>query len=82
MSGALAPSVADIRPVAAQAQITFLKVARSNLTAKAKVNEDTNTLRGKLAEFGKVAFDVSVGVFDDSKNEVAQVIVNWHVSKK
>jgi acyl-coenzyme A thioesterase PaaI-like protein len=82
MSGALAPSVADIRPVAAQAQIAFLKIAKSNLTAKARVSESTDALRARLAETSKVVFDVNIGVFDEANDEIAQVTVNWHVSKR
>jgi uncharacterized protein (TIGR00369 family) len=82
MAGALAPAMATIRPVAAQAQIKFLKVAKSDLVAKATVRGDTAELRARLEQTGSIAFDVDVGVFDGNGVEVAQVVVNWHISQR
>ena len=82
MAGALAPAMATIRPVAAQAQIKFLKIAKSDLVAKAVVRADAADLRAKLEQTGSIAFDVDVGVFDAGGVQVAEVVVNWHISQR
>jgi hypothetical protein len=55
-----------LRPVAAQAEIKFLKIAKSNLTARATIDEGTDVLRQTLKKVGKVAFEVHFGVVDES----------------
>lgn len=82
MSGAFAPEVLNIRPVAASASIKFLKPAKSELTAEAVVSEASDVLRSKLASDGKVIFDVTVNVRDQASIDVSQVNVTWHVSNK
>ncbi len=82
MAGALAPAMAEIRPVAAQAQIKFVKIAKSDLVARAVVRGEPSELRTRLEQTGSIAFDVDVGVFDANGVEVAQVVVNWHVSQR
>jgi uncharacterized protein (TIGR00369 family) len=82
MAGALAPAMAEIRPVAAQAQIKFLKVAKSDLVARAAVRGETSDLRARLEQAGTIAFDVDVQVFDALGPQVAEVVVNWHVSQR
>jgi uncharacterized protein (TIGR00369 family) len=82
MAGALAPAMATIRPVAAQAQIKFLKIAKSDLVARAVVRGEASDLRARLEQAGSIAFDVDVGVFDLSGAQVAEVVVNWHVSQR
>jgi uncharacterized protein (TIGR00369 family) len=82
MAGALAPAMAAIRPVAAQAQVKFLKVAKSDLVARAAVRGEASALRATLEEAGAIAFDVDVGVFDADGAQVAEVVVNWHISQR
>ena len=81
MAGALAPAPWRlIGPVAAQAQIKFLKVAKSDLVARAAGRGEASV--AKLEKGGTVAFDVDVQVFDASGAQVAEVVVNWHVSQR
>lgn len=82
MAGALAPAMLTIRPVAAEAQIKFLKVAKSDLLARAAVRGAASALRASLEEAGSMAFDVDVGVFDTTGAKVAEVVVNWHISQR
>lgn len=82
MSGAFAPVILRIRPVAASAQVTFLKIARSDLTAHAVTGEPSQALRDKLAHDGKVTFDVAVTMRDASNHDIAEMTVAWHVSQK
>ena len=82
MSGAFAPVILGIRPVAASAHVTFSKIARTDLVAHATTVGSSEDLRAKLAEAGKVIFDVLVKMHDDKNLEVAEMTVAWHVAKK
>ena len=82
MSGAFAPVILDIRPVAGQASISYLKTAKTDLTALARTQDKTDELRRRLQAEGKAAFDVEVLVQDAEGNDIANMMVKWHVSKK
>ena len=82
MSGAFAPVILRIRPVAVNATIAFSKMVRSDLTAHGRTSESSQELRAKLADTGKVVFDVTVDLRDASEADVAQVTVAWHVTSK
>lgn len=80
MAGALAPVILDMRPVAATAQIAFVKVAHGTLTAHAKTSAPGADLLERIRSEGKAAFDVTVDIRDESGDSVAEMTVNWHVS--
>lgn len=82
MSGAFAPVILNVRPVAANATIEFLKPAKTSLVARAKTLEEPAALRDRLDKDGKVAFDLAVVVADEEGNNVARVKVGWHVAAK
>jgi len=82
MSGAFAPVILQIRPVAASAHVKFSKIARTDLTARARTAQSSQELRAKLAAAGRVTFDVVVTVHDAAGADVGQVTVVWHVAKK
>jgi uncharacterized protein (TIGR00369 family) len=82
MSGAFAPVITAVRPVAIQATIEYLKTARTKTTARAQVLGEPAALRANLENAGKVTFDVWVNVTDDGGTEVARVKVGWHVGQK
>ncbi|QFT60160.1 hypothetical protein FIU94_15125 [Sulfitobacter sp. THAF37] len=80
VAGALAPMIFDLRPVAASAQIGYLKVALGTLTAHAETSEPGGTLLERIRSQGKAAFDVTVDIRDEGGDSVAEMTVNWHVS--
>jgi uncharacterized protein (TIGR00369 family) len=82
MSGALAPVIMNVRPVAASAKVTFTKVARTELVAHAMITGSAAELRATLAQMGKIVFDVAVSVRDSAGADVAQVTVVWHATNK
>ncbi|MEY9604102.1 uncharacterized protein (TIGR00369 family) [Bradyrhizobium japonicum] len=82
MSGAFAPLAASIRPVAANARIDFLKIARTGLVARAKTSRDSKELRDSLKREGKVVFDVVVDVADAFAADIARITVSWHVTAR
>jgi uncharacterized protein (TIGR00369 family) len=82
MSGAFAPVILKIRPVAANANVSFTKIARTDLIAHARTVGSPEELRANLAAAGRVLFDVVVNVHDDAGLAVGQVTVAWHVARK
>lgn len=79
MAGAFAAHLLSIRPVAAEAQIRYLKVAKGRILGHAKVVDASESLHAKLAADGKVQFPVEVTLIDEAGLEVAQMSVDWHV---
>lgn len=82
MAGAFAPVVLRIRAIASHASVSFIKVARTDLTAQAATAAPPQLLRERLAADGKVAFDVHVKLRDGAGTEVAEVTVAWKVTQK
>ena len=62
-------------------RVRFLKVARSDLVARAKLTADAGVLRTGLDKAGKVVFDVVVEVQDAGGANIAELTVAWHVTK-
>jgi acyl-coenzyme A thioesterase PaaI-like protein len=82
MAGAFLAQIANLRPVAANAQIRYVKVAKGLLTANAKVAGDVADLMAQLGADGKVQFGVDVVISDDSGDAVAEMSVDWYLSQK
>lgn len=81
MAGGLMPVLPQVRPVAATANIQYLKVARGVIRAHARIGEATELLRMRLEEAGKVQFTVEISMTDKAGTEVATMQVVWHVSR-
>jgi uncharacterized protein (TIGR00369 family) len=82
MSGAFAPVILRIRPVAVGATVTFLKIVRGDLTADAMITRSSEELREKLAKEGRVVFDVLVKMREAAGKDVAEMTVSWNVASK
>tara|TARA_R110002124_G_C8847751_1_gene506077 strand:- start:77 stop:529 length:453 start_codon:yes stop_codon:yes gene_type:complete len=80
LAGCFADNLLSLRPVAAEASIRYLKVAKGSLTAEARVDGDVDAVRATLASAGKVAFPITVTITDETGVPVAAVTVSWHVS--
>ncbi|MBD3663376.1 DUF4442 domain-containing protein [Sulfitobacter aestuariivivens] len=80
VAGALAPVILEMRPVAATADIKFLKVAKGKLTAQARTSRPGGELMQAIKDDGKVAFDVTVDITDAAGDSVVGMTVNWYVS--
>ncbi|NNU17201.1 DUF4442 domain-containing protein [Parvularcula sp. ZS-1/3] len=78
-AGAFVDRMMALRPVAAKAEISYLKIAKGTITAKAKVRDDVDGLKAKLDQDGKVVFAVDVDLFDADELHVASMVVDWHV---
>lgn len=82
MAGAMAPVLASIRPVAAQATIQYLTVAKGDLRAVARTGRSGADLRAELESSGKVRFPVEVEILDGADQPVSKMVVEWYVSPK
>lgn len=82
MAGAFAPVLLSIRPVAAQATIQFLKVAKGDLRAIARTGRPGADLRAELQADGKARFPVEVEITDEAGEPVSKMVVEWYVSPK
>jgi uncharacterized protein (TIGR00369 family) len=79
VAGAFADMIGSLRPVAAEARISYLKLARGIVSGTAKTSEPAVALRGRLHEAQKVVFDVLVELFRDDGQPVAAMTVSWNV---
>ncbi|MEO9599536.1 DUF4442 domain-containing protein [Parasphingorhabdus sp.] len=81
MAGGFLSVLMTARPVAANANIQYLKVAKGPIRAFSSVSQPTSSLLKVLEEAGKVQFTVDVSMRDLEDMEVATMQVDWHVSK-
>lgn len=81
MAGAFAPSLFDIRPVVSAATIEYSKPAAAPLRATAAVSTEGRELRARLAEDGRVSFDVDVVIADARERDVARFRATWVVKQ-
>lgn len=82
MAGAMAPVLLNVRPVAAEATIRFVKLGKGDLRATARTTRPAADLRAELDAEGKVRFPVEVDITDAGGEVVSQVVVEWYVSPK
>lgn len=79
MAGTLGILIMKAKPVASEASIKYLKLAKGTITALAKTDADANALVQKLQADGKIRFDVLVDLNNESNETVAQMKVEWHI---
>lgn len=82
LGGALAPVLLEVRPVAAGAQISYVKIAKGRLIASAQTSAPGAELLATLKSVGKVAFSVDVDIRDGAGDTVVTMTVDWHVKGK
>ncbi len=79
MAGALAPLLLEIRPVAADARISFSKIAKGTISAIGRTSKPGAELLRALEQDGRVAFDVDVVLTDEAGDRVSMMTVEWNV---
>jgi uncharacterized protein (TIGR00369 family) len=82
MSGAFAHMLLHVRPVAAAAQVSYLKPAKGRVEASARTGEAPEMILGRLEQDGLVRFDVEVELRDAAAAVVATMTIAWHVSRR
>ena len=80
--GAFAERMAEVTPLARDARIDYLKLARGEITATATLPEPFDSLLQRLEAEGKVEFRVEVELTDGEGVTVAEMTVGWHVRRK
>jgi len=80
MAGAFAPVLLEVRLVASQASIRYLKAAKGSVRAEALVSGEPEKLLQTLENEGKVIVTVQVHILDSTSGEtLAEMNVEWHV---
>ncbi len=82
MAGGFADLIMNLRPVAKESRIQYLKLAKGATRANGRVPGDITALKQVLQSEGKVAFPVEVELFDSEDTLVTQVQVDWYLSMK
>ena len=82
MAGTFAPILLEIRPVAAEAAIRFLAVAKGPVRAEASISDDADALVDAVKTDGKTVFRVTVHFTGEDQARIAEMTVDWHVSMK
>lgn len=78
---ALGEHLARVTPLAAGAEIRYLRVARGEVTATATLDVDVQTLLSALESEGRVAFEVPVSIVDSAGDVTGEMTVRWHLRR-
>jgi acyl-coenzyme A thioesterase PaaI-like protein len=79
--GAFAQHLGGITPLARSAEISYLKLAKGEITATGTLSAAAAELLATLDSEGRVEFPVGVEMTDRDGNTVAEMTVRWHVRK-
>ncbi len=77
--GAFAERLGDVTPLARSAEISYEKIARGPIEARAELATPAAELLATLDAEGKVEFPCDVEMTDGSGERVATATVRWHV---
>jgi|SRR5689334_4471026 len=77
--GAFAERMGDVTPLARAAEISYEKIARGPIEAKAKLGVPAEEALATLDAEGKVVFPCEIELTDADGQRVATATVQWHV---
>jgi len=77
--GAFAERMGDVTPLARSAEISYEKIAKGPIEAKAKLGVPATEALATLDAEGKVVFPCEIELTDASDQRVATATVQWHV---
>jgi len=77
--GAFVERMADVTPLARSAEISYEKIARGPIEARARLAMPAADALATLDAEGKVEFPCEIELFDGEGTRVATATVNWHV---
>jgi uncharacterized protein (TIGR00369 family) len=80
--GAFAARMGDVTPLARSAEISYVKVARGKVEARARLGVPPAEALSILDSDGRVDFSVEVELTDAEGNAVATATVDWNVRLK
>jgi acyl-coenzyme A thioesterase PaaI-like protein len=79
MVGALGDLTSQATPLVRSATISYLKVARGAIHAKASLAEPATDIRARFIEHGKTDFNINVVLTDADNIEVATFRAEWNL---
>lgn len=79
--GAFLDIMGEITPLAESAEISYKKLAKGEITASARFEQDADALKQTLSEEGRIRFPIQVEMTDSDGNVVAEMTVNWYVRR-
>jgi uncharacterized protein (TIGR00369 family) len=79
--GAFAERMGEVRPLAKSAEISYEKIAKGEITARATLGVPAAEALGKLDSDGVVEFPCTIELSDAAGETVATATVRWHVRK-
>jgi acyl-coenzyme A thioesterase PaaI-like protein len=77
--GAFAERMGDVTPLARNAEISYEKIAKGPIEAKARLGVDAAEALATLDAEGKVIFPCEIELTDSAGQRVATATVQWHV---
>jgi uncharacterized protein (TIGR00369 family) len=77
--GAFAERLGEITPLARSAEISYEKIAKGPIEARASLGVPAADALATLDAEGKVVFPCQIELFDASDQRVATATVQWHV---
>jgi acyl-coenzyme A thioesterase PaaI-like protein len=77
--GAFVERMADVTPLARSAEISYEKIAKGPIEAKATLGVPANEALATLDAEGKVVFPCEIELTDAEGQRVATATVEWHV---
>ena len=81
MLGVFAEQISSIRPVTIEVTISYLKIAKGTLSARARTVLPADQLQNELATQGRATLDVTVDITNERSGMVAQMNAKWTVSE-
>lgn len=79
--GAFVEIMGEVTPLAESAEISYLKLAKGEITATARFGEDRDALLATLAADGRIRFPIRVELTDADGTLVAEMTVNWYLRR-
>ena len=77
--GAFAERMGDVTPLARSAEISYEKIAKGPIEARAKLGVPAEEALSTLDAEGKVVFPCKIDLTDADGQRVATATVDWHV---
>lgn len=77
--GAFAERLAEVTPLARNAEIAYEKIAKGPIEATAKLGIDRDEALATLDAEGKVVFPCEIEMTDTEGTRVAAATVHWHI---
>lgn len=77
--GAFAERMGEVTPLARSAEISYEKIAKGPIEARARLAVPAEEALATLDSVGKVEFPCEIELVDGSGTQVATATVHWHV---